>query len=147
MNEAVIHSLEGTNGNTNMYGAQSCLTHFDFMDACDSWSSAGSTLHEIFQARILEWIVISYSRRYSQPRDRTWVSCVTCTGRQSLASPELADSLPLGHLGIPHTCMVLSRVRLFVTPYIYYLGVRLENLWYFRTFWKNKSIWVQRSWV
>ena len=83
MNEAVIHSLEGTNGNPNMYGAQSCLTHFSFMDACDSWSSAGSTLHEIFQARILEWIVISYSRRYSQPRDRT----------ESLVSPALAGSL------------------------------------------------------
>ena len=34
-----------------------------------------------FQARILEWVVISFSRGYSQPRDQTWVSW---TGRQIL---------------------------------------------------------------
>ena len=33
------------------------------------------SVHEIFQARILEWVAISFSRRSSQPRDRTWVSC------------------------------------------------------------------------
>ena len=27
-----------------------------------------------FQARVLEWVAISFSRRSSQPRDRTWVS-------------------------------------------------------------------------
>ena len=28
------------------------------------------------QARILEWVVISFSREYSWPRDWTWVSCI-----------------------------------------------------------------------
>ena len=28
-----------------------------------------------FQARILEWVAISFSRGSSQPRNRTWVSC------------------------------------------------------------------------
>ena len=32
------------------------------------------TVHGILQARILEWIAIPYSRRSSQPRDRTQVS-------------------------------------------------------------------------
>ena len=32
--------------------------------------------HGILQARILEWVAISFSRGSSQPRDRTWVSCV-----------------------------------------------------------------------
>ena len=35
----------------------------------------------IFQARILEWAAISYSRRSSWPRDRT---CISCIGRQIL---------------------------------------------------------------
>ena len=30
----------------------------------------------IVQARILEWVVISFSRRSSQPRDWTWVFCI-----------------------------------------------------------------------
>ena len=35
----------------------------------------GSSIHGIFQARIREWVAISFSRGSSQPRDRTWVSC------------------------------------------------------------------------
>ena len=38
-------------------------------------SPPGSSVHEIFQARILEWVAISFSRGSSQPRDRTQVSC------------------------------------------------------------------------
>ena len=33
------------------------------------------TVHGILQARILEWVAIPFSRRSSQPRDQTWVSC------------------------------------------------------------------------
>ena len=36
----------------------------------------GSEVHGIFQARILEWAAISFSRGSSQPRDRTPVSCI-----------------------------------------------------------------------
>ena len=32
------------------------------------------TVHGIFQARILEWVAISFSRGSSQPRDQTKVS-------------------------------------------------------------------------
>ena len=32
-------------------------------------SPAGSSVHGIFQARILEWVAIIFSRRSSQPRD------------------------------------------------------------------------------
>ena len=34
-------------------------------------SPPGSSVHEIFQARILEWVAISFSRGSSPPRDRT----------------------------------------------------------------------------
>ena len=36
----------------------------------------GSSVHGILQARILEWVAISFSRGSSQPRNRTLVSCV-----------------------------------------------------------------------
>ena len=47
-------------------------------------SPPGSSVHEIFQVRILEWVAISYSRGSSQPGDRTCVSCISCIGRQIL---------------------------------------------------------------
>ena len=45
-------------------------------DSCDPMdcSPPGSSVHGVFQARILEWLAISFSRRSSQPRNRTWVS-------------------------------------------------------------------------
>ena len=52
--------------------AQSCLTLCVPMDS----SLPGSAAHGIFQARILEWAAISFSRGSSQPRDRTRVSCI-----------------------------------------------------------------------
>ena len=47
-------------------------------------SPPGSSVHGIFQARILEWVAISYSRGSSQPRNWTHVSCASCIGRQIL---------------------------------------------------------------
>ena len=45
---------------------------------CDPMDSSppGSSVHGIFQARILEWDAISFSRRSSRPRDRTHISCI-----------------------------------------------------------------------
>jgi len=37
-------------------------------------SPPGSSIHGIFQARVLEWVVISFSRGSSWPRDQTQVS-------------------------------------------------------------------------
>ena len=42
------------------------------------------SVHGILQARILEWVATRSTRRSSQPRDRTCVSCDSCTGRQIL---------------------------------------------------------------
>ena len=50
--------------------AQSCPTLCDPMD----YSLPGFSIHGILQARILEWVTISFSRGSSQPRDRTRVS-------------------------------------------------------------------------
>ena len=53
--------------------AQSCLTLCDPMDC----RLSGSSVHGLFQARVLEWIAISFSRGSSQPRNRTQVSRIT----------------------------------------------------------------------
>ena len=49
-------------------GCLTCLTLCDTMDC----SPPGSSVHGILQARILEWVVIPFSRVSSQPRDQTW---------------------------------------------------------------------------
>ena len=60
--------------------AQSCSTPCDRMDC----SPPASSVHGIFQVRILEWVAISCSRGSSQPRDQTHVSCISCISRQIL---------------------------------------------------------------
>ena len=50
--------------------AQSCSTLCDPMDC----SLSDSSVHGIFQARVLEWIAISFSRGSSRPRNQTRVS-------------------------------------------------------------------------
>ena len=64
---------------------QACLTLCDPM-VC---RPPGSSAHGILQAKILESVAIPFSRRSSQPRDRTQVSHIT--GRL----------FPSGHQGIP----------------------------------------------
>ena len=49
---------------------QSCLIHCDPVDC----SLPGSSVHGIFQARVLEWVVISFSRGSSRSRDQARVS-------------------------------------------------------------------------
>ena len=53
--------------------AQSCLNLCNPVDC----SPPGSCVHGVLQARILEWIAISFSRGSSWPRNRTQVSCIT----------------------------------------------------------------------
>ena len=68
---------------------QSCLTLCDPMD----YSPPGSFVHGISQAKILEWVAISYSRRSSQSRDQTRVSCISCIRRWVLLSLSYLGSL------------------------------------------------------
>ena len=50
--------------------SQSCQTVYDPMGC----RLPGSSVHGIFQATVLEWVAISFSRGSSQPRDQTHVS-------------------------------------------------------------------------
>ena len=57
---------------------------------CDpiDYSLPVSSVHGIFQAILLEWIAISFSRGSSQPRDRTRISYVSCiAGRFCTTEP------------------------------------------------------------
>ena len=56
---------------------QLCPTLCDPMDC----SPLCFFVHGILQARILEWIAMHFSRASSWPRDQTWVSNVSCSGR------------------------------------------------------------------
>ena len=48
------------------------------------WGLPTSSVHGIFQARILEWVTISHYRGCSRSRDQTHISCASCIGRQIL---------------------------------------------------------------
>ena len=67
-------------------------------------SLTSSSVHRIFQARALEWVVISSSRESSRPRDWTLLSCVSCLGRWVL--------YPLSHRGSALT-MSISICNIF----------------------------------
>ena len=67
---------------------------------CDpmDYSTPSSSVHGIFQVRILVWHAISFSRGSPQPKVQTHVSYISCIGRQilyhwttrnALSSPQL----------------------------------------------------------
>ena len=59
---------------------QLCPTLCDLMNCI----LPGSSIHRIFQTKILKQITISFSRGSSQPRTRTHVSFISYNGRQFL---------------------------------------------------------------
>ena len=68
--------------------AQSCPTLCNPMDC----SLPGSSVHGIFQATVLEWIAISFSRGSSWPRDWTQVSYIVDTRFTVWATREVIHS-------------------------------------------------------
>ena len=80
--------LHGRGGLRRPHALCACcmLSHFScprlFMTPCTVCSPPGSSVHGILQARLLDWIAISYSRGSSQLRDQICVSYVSCTAGQ-----------------------------------------------------------------
>ena len=56
-------------------------------------SPLGSSIHEIFQASVLEWVSISCSRGSFRPRDQTWVSHIVDRHLTIWASREVLSKL------------------------------------------------------
>ena len=74
MIQFIIHILFASTMWMHAKLLQLCLTLCNLMD----WSLPGFSVHGILQARILEWVAISFSKGSSWPRDWTHISC---TGR------------------------------------------------------------------
>ena len=70
--------------------SQLCLTLCDSMDC----NPPGSSVHGIFQAKILERVAISSPRRSSPPRDWTHVSYVSCITGSFLICWATGETLP-----------------------------------------------------
>ena len=82
---------------------QLCPTLCSPMD----WSLPGSSIHGIFQTRILEWVAVPTSRGSSQPRDQTCTFCVSCIAggffiAESLGKPPNGSEQPLFSSSLPH---------------------------------------------
>ena len=74
-------------------------------------SPPGSSVHGILQARILVWVAISSSKGSSQPRDQTYVSCVSCVGGFSYPSTTREAQLYIMGNSIPQSVII----RIFTT--------------------------------
>lgn len=121
---------------------QSCHTFCNPMDC----SLSVSPVHSVFQARILDWDAISFSRGSAPPTDRT---------RAFPASPALAGgSLPLSHLGkLGRQRMglglsyVVTHQALLSTGSYWVTHVGLFTLWLTKSkVWKLKSIKLMNIW-
>ena len=53
-----------------------CSVVSDSFATAMDWSPLGSSVHGITQARVQEWVSISFSRGSSQPRKQTHISCI-----------------------------------------------------------------------
>ena len=73
-NADIFHLLRGFS--SVVVQALSCVLLFVTPIDC---SPPGSSVHGILQARMLEWVAISFARGSSQPRDQTCVSCIPGT--------------------------------------------------------------------
>ena len=93
--------------------AQSCLTLCDPMDC----SLPGSSIHGIFQAKVLEWGAIAFSRACSWPRVRTWVSHIVGRCFTIWATREVLTmhNVSLFFFPLNKYCKCLSKNILLVT--------------------------------
>ena len=82
--EQLTEPYEAAFYKSNMIGSVQSLSYVQLCDPMDY------TVHEILQARILEWVAFPFSRGSSQPRDQTRFPALQ------------ADSLPAEPQGKPH---------------------------------------------
>ena len=80
------------------------------------WTVAhsGSSVHGILQARILEWVAISFSRGSSQLRDQTWVSCIAgrrfilWANREALRTRWMRRNFPTSYHNIHYKVVMVN---------------------------------------
>ena len=114
------HLLLGRKAMTNVVKesevTQSCPTLCYPMDC----SLPGSSVHEIFQPRVLEWVAISFSRGSSQPKDRTQASCIV--GRRFTVWATREVRQPRQHIKSRDTALLtkVCIVKAMVFPVVMY---------------------------
>ena len=86
-------------------------------------SQPGSSVHGIFQARILEWVAISFSRGSSRPRDRTWVSLIVGRCFTVWATREVTSYACLKHPNSIWLLRIKSRLLIMVFKVLHKLTV------------------------
>ena len=107
-----------------VYVSQSCPTPCNPMDC----SLQGSSVHGIPQARILEWVVIPFSRRSSRPRDWTWVSCI---GGRFFTIWDTREALIM-QLLFPGNILCFQIYSVWwVQKSCYFCGLHMAYHWYF----------------
>ena len=79
-------------------------------DSATPWTNSlpGSSVHGIFQARILQWVAMSYYTGASWPRDWTCVSCCLLHWQE--------DSILLSYLGSPYLSFLICKTRIAILP-------------------------------
>ena len=129
----------------------SCVQLCDTMDC----SLPCSSVHGIFQARVLEWVAISFSRGSSQPRDWTWVShivvrCFTIWTTRSRCFLEFScffyDPADVGNLIAGSTAFSKSSLNIWKFWLHVLLKPGLENFeHYFASVWDECNcvvVWI-----
>ena len=81
-----------------------------FCDPMDC-SLPGSSVHGIFQAIVLEWIAISFSRGSSRPRDRTQVSRIVDRRFTVWATREVLEELETDFIDVAYQLKMISLAR------------------------------------
>ena len=115
--------------------AQSCPTLGDPMNC----SPPGSSLRGILQARVLEWVAISFSRRSSQPRDRTQVSRIA--GRRFIIWATVIDILTY-FFQVYSPLLIPSFSDISFCLFILIDGINTLATWYEElTHWKRPWCW------
>ena len=107
---------------------QSCQTLWDSMDC----SLPGSSVHGLFQTRLLEWVAISFSRESSWPKVWAHVSGISCIVRRILYHWATWEALN-GDLG---PAKLRSKMETYVKPvpiqiilFILFIGFLRQEYW------------------
>ena len=98
------------------------------------YSPPGSSVHGISQARILEWIAISFFRESSRPKDRTRISCIAAAAAAAKSlqlCPTLCDPIDGSPPGSPVPWTLQART-------LEWVAISFSNAWKWKV--KVKSL-------
>ena len=114
-----------------------CPTLCDLKDC----SLQGSSIHSIFQARVLEWVAISFSRGSSRPRDQTQVSRIAADALTSEPPGKPSHiNMHLSHIYAPFNFLKTNRELILKV-----IKAKSQHLFYSSFFFLPRAYRVQFS--